>query len=384
MHDILIAGGGYAGVWAAFEAARQAEAAGRTLDIALVSRDPWLTARPRLYEHGLTQGAAQHALLPLMQAVGATLVQGEVTGIDRAARRLTLADGRVLRGRVLLLALGSRAKAPPFAGAVHGIDTWPEAEAFWAAAKAARNPRIAVIGGGFTGIELALELAGWRDAEAPGAKVLLVDRVAPASGYGGEARTVILGALDRFGIEVIEGQGVAAAHPGALDLEDGRRLAVDLAVWTGGLEASPVIGERLAVDRHLRAGDGVFAAGDVAAAPLEGGHSTVLSCQHALSTGAFAGHNAARSLLGQPLADYAPRPYVTCLDLGPAGAILTGGFERTLRMHGPEAKALKLNINRQVIAPPIAGGREALFAAAAASLSSAPRAPAVPLRSPPA
>ena len=191
-------------------------------------------------------------------------------------------------------------------GAVHGIDTWPEAEAFWAAAQAARNPRIAVIGGGFTSIELALELAGWRDAEAPGAKVLLVDRVAPASGYGGEARAVILDALARFGIEVIGGQGVAAAHPGALELEGGARIAADLAVWTGGLEASPVIGERLAVDRHLSLGEGVFAAGDVAAAPLEGGHSTVLSCQHALSTGAFASAPCMRKVRSKPPVRMAP------------------------------------------------------------------------------
>ncbi len=379
MHDILIAGGGYAGLWAAFGAARQAALSGRGLDIALVSRDPWLTARPRLYEHGLTQGEAQHALAPLLEAVGARLVQGEIAGIDRPARRLTLADGRVLEGRVLLLALGSRAKAPPFAGSVQGIDTWPEAEAFWSALKALTNPKVAVIGGGFTGIELALELAGWRDAEAPGASVLLVDRVAPASGYGGAARAVITGALRRFGIETVEGKGVAAVEPGALRLEDGSRLPADIAVWAGGLEPSAVIGERLGVDLQLRAGEGVFAAGDVASAPLPGGHSTVLSCQHALSTGAFAGHNAARHLLGEPLMDYAPRPYVTCLDLGPAGAVLTGGFERELRLQGEEAKALKRSINRQLIVPPLAGGREALFATAAAAISTAPR-PAAALR----
>lgn len=364
MHDILIAGGGYAGLWAAFGAARQADLAGRFLDIALVSRDPWLTARPRLYENGLTRGEAQHALAPLLEAVGAKLVPGEVSGIDRVARTLTLSDGRVLMGKVLLLALGSRAKAPPFAGSVHGIDTWPEAEAFWTALRRLTAPRVAVIGGGFTGIELALELAGWRDAEAPGAKVLLVDRIAPASGYSGPARDVITSALSRFGIEVVEGRGVAAVAEGALTLDDGTRLPADIAVWTGGLEPSPVIGERLAVDRQLRAGEGIFAAGDAAAAPVEDGHSTVFSCQHALSTGSFAGHNAARALIGEPLLDYAPRPYVTCLDLGPAGAVLTGGFERSLRMQGPEAKALKQSINRQLIVPPLAGGRAALLAAA--------------------
>ncbi|MDP3768765.1 MAG: NAD(P)/FAD-dependent oxidoreductase, partial [Dehalococcoidia bacterium] len=66
----------------------------------------------------------------------------------------------------------------------------------------------------------------------------------------------------------------------------------------------------------------------------------------------FAGENAARDLLGLPGVPYVQERYVTCLDLGRAGAVLTEGWERRVLQTGDEAKALKRRINTQVIYPP--------------------------------
>src|SRR5690242_6439553 len=52
MHDILIIGGGFAGVWSALGAAaarRELGAHAARLRIALLTREPYLTIRPRLY-----------------------------------------------------------------------------------------------------------------------------------------------------------------------------------------------------------------------------------------------------------------------------------------------------------------------------------------------
>ena len=156
-------------------------------------------------------------------------------------------------------------------------------------------------------------------------------------------------------------------------LGNGDTIGCDVAIWAGGLRPSALAGAieasrngdgRLRTDRKLRIAADLFAAGDVAAVPLPDGRETVMSCQHALSTGSFAGHNAVRKLLGRDLIDYAPLPYVTCLDMGPAGALLTSGFERSLKLAGPQAKPIKQNINRRIIVPPVEGGREALLAAA--------------------
>ncbi|GAA3310105.1 hypothetical protein GCM10020295_76300 [Streptomyces cinereospinus] len=44
---------------------------------------------------------------------------------------------------------------------------------------------------------------------------------------------------------------------------------------------------------------------------------------------------------------------MTCLDLGPAGAVVTSGWDRTVQTTGQEAKKLKQQINSAWIYPPV-------------------------------
>jgi NADH dehydrogenase len=46
--------------------------------------------------------------------------------------------------------------------------------------------------------------------------------------------------------------------------------------------------------------------------------------------------------------------YVTCLDLGAAGGLLTHGWNRRVVWTGADAKAVKRMINGRLIAPPAA------------------------------
>lgn len=145
-------------------------------------------------------------------------------------------------------------------------------------------------------------------------------------------------------------------------------------MWTGGLRASHLAADlragtdrlgRVPVDARLRVGTGdVFAAGDVARAMADADHPAPMSCQHAIPMGRFAGHNAAADLLGGPLLSYDQSDYVTCLDLGAAGAVFTRGWDRHVLFTGATAKRLKEQINRQDIVPPLSGLRRDLFAAA--------------------
>ena len=114
----------------------------------------------------------------------------------------------------------------------------------------------------------------------------------------------------------------------------------------------------------MRAGSAreIFVAGDAAAADGGDGCPVLQSCQHALQLGRFAGENAARDLLGLPLVDYVQPPYITCLDLGRAGAVYTRGWDRVVERTGSKAKAIKRWINTEVIYPPVDGARETLLA----------------------
>jgi NADH dehydrogenase len=110
--------------------------------------------------------------------------------------------------------------------------------------------------------------------------------------------------------------------------------------------------------------DNVFATGDVAyAATDDDGNHALMSCQHAMNLGRYAGHNVASDLLHLPAIPYTQTRYVTCLDLGPWGAVYTEGWDRAVKLTGAEAKQLKRRINTERIYPPRANRAEALAAA---------------------
>lgn len=88
-----------------------------------------------------------------------------------------------------------------------------------------------------------------------------------------------------------------------------------------------------------------------------------MSCQHAMNLGRSAGNNVAADLLGVEPIPYSQPKYVTCLDLGPWGAVYTEGWEREVKLSGAQAKALKRQINTEWIYPPAADRAEVLASA---------------------
>lgn len=97
----------------------------------------------------------------------------------------------------------------------------------------------------------------------------------------------------------------------------------------------------------------------------EVGNFAVMSCQHAIPLGRYAGNNAAAELIGVAPMIYSQPKYVTCLDLGAWGAVYTEGWERTVSppTDTAEAKQLKQQINSVWIYPPAADRATALAAA---------------------
>ncbi|MFJ9854256.1 NAD(P)/FAD-dependent oxidoreductase [Streptomyces sp. NPDC101150] len=396
MFDVLVLGGGFAGLWSAAAATRllrsrtaeRPEAADAT--VALLTPLPDLTLRPRLYQ--ADPAGFRVPLDRVLGPVGVHRIAATATGIDTERHRVgaTAADGtRIEVGyRRLILATGSAVVRPGLPGAalMHDIDTLAAAvkleDHLRALPHGPGGPgrwSAVVVGAGFTGLEIATELVGrLRAGAAPyGAenevRVTLVERAATVgAGLGEEARPVIIRALDELGVERRLGVTVTGLDAGEVRLSDGGALPARTAVWTAGMRASELTAQipaprdelgRLAVDARLRVrgvGD-VYAAGDTAAAAAEGGHPLPQSCQHATPLGKVAGHNAAADLLGLPGVDFAPDPYTTCLDLGEAGAVATAGFGRALR-RGPEGfeKELKRAINETWISPPVDDPQELL------------------------
>jgi len=383
-----VVGGGFAGFWGAVAARRVDESA----DVTVVSPLEHLVMRPRLYE--AAPETLAEPLAPLLALVEVELVVDSVTAVPADRAVVTLASGAELAYDAVVVATGSQLRVPPFlgAGACHSIDSWSDARRFDQAlaslAAADRAPVVAVIGAGFTGIELVLELADrfeahGRPPHAPAPRVVLIDRE-PVVGaeLGPGPRPAIEAALAAAGVDLRLGAGVEAVESSSVvRLAGGESVAADLVVLCTGMAASPLAAAlgapvdglgRVVVDRFLRVPgrDRVFAAGDVAAADTGDGHLALQSCQHALRLGPVAGENAARTLLGQELVPYEQPQYVTCLDLGRSGGVFTTGWEREPSMVGAEAGALKRRINTQVIYPDLSGGREGLLAQSVTSSQS--------------
>lgn len=374
--SIVVVGGGFAGFNAAAAAVR---AGGGRVDVTLVARDRWMCIRPRLYERD--PATLRTDIATPLATIGVHLIEAEALGIDGG--RLALASGSQLPFDRLIAATGSVMKRPEIIGVdnASSIDDWQSAMAFDArlsvAAARPRPPKIVIIGAGFTGLELALEMrdriaAHATAAHADAAEICLID-IAQHVGaeLGAGPRPHIIAALAAARIGVYLGRRPVAISADRILLETGESIDCDLAVVCTGLVAAPFVSTlagikdaagRCRVDQHLRAASNIFVAGDAACASPEPGRETLMSCQHALRLGRTAGENAARDILGEPLLAYAQPRYVTCLDLGRSGAVFSQGWDRIPHATGTEAKAIKTEINTRRIYP-ATGSRADILAA---------------------
>jgi NADH:ubiquinone reductase (H+-translocating) len=383
MKRLLIIGAGFAGMYAATSAARLRHLQGVSpdeLEIALISPEPFLVIRPRLYE--ANPETMKAPLTELFQATDVRYVQGKVESIDSEAGSIifTGSDGRrsTLAYDRLVLAAGStgfRPNIPGLAEQAFGVEQIDEAIELDAHIHAlakrpdskARNT-VVVAGGGFTGIETATEMPErlrailGRDADI---RVVIVERnevIAPQT--GDDPRPMIAKAIGDTGVETILGVGVTAIDEGGVTLSNGERIESATVIWTAGMRASALTTQipaardnlgRLVVDPDLRVPGvkSVFATGDTAKAVADDvGNVAPMTCQFAIRLGAFAGHNAAADLLGLPTEPYHQKTYVVCLDLGGSGAIFARGWDPQLEQIGALAKATKRQINTVWIYPP--------------------------------
>lgn len=392
---VLVLGSGFAGLWAALGAARRLNELGSEgeADITVISSQPYHDIRVRNYEADLSP--CRIPLRELLDPAGIDHVTAEVIGIDAAAATISTSDGAPYGYDRLVLAVGSRVAKPDLPGLAEfgfDVDTYDGATRLQTHLRSldAADPASAtavVVGAGLTGIETASELpAMLSDALGAGAtpRVILVDHNPHVgSDMGDSARPVIEEALAGNKIDTMTGVGVVAVDRRSVTLSDGQVIPAATLVWCAGMRANPLTAEfgvprdrlgRLPVDEYLRVEgvDGVFAAGDVAAASMDDEHLSVMSCQHGRPMGRYAGYNVVSDLLGVPMLSLRIPWYVTVLDLGPAGAVYTEGWDRKVVSRGEEAKATKRIINGERIYPPRTGDRAALLAAAAPTLQAPP------------
>jgi len=402
--EILVLGGGFAGLWAAVGAARKLDELKILSDqvrVTLVNRDAYHSIRVRNYESDLSD--VRVPLTDVLEPIGVQMVIGDVELIDPLGHAVTvIAAGvkQVLPYDRLVFALGSEVVRPSLPGlAEHAfdVDTYNGAERLDEHLQAlAKGPQstgtwtVLIVGAGLTGIEAACELPSRLKAIQKQAGINTSIRVVLAdhsehigSTMGESAGPVIAEALAALGIETRTGVRIVSIEVSGATLDSGERIDAATVIWCAGMRASPLTGMlgvpqdhfgRVAVDEHLKVKglEGVFAAGDVAAMKIDGVHDSVMSCQHGRPMGRYAGHNVACDLLELPMLPLSIDWYVTVLDLGPWGALYTNGWDRHVVARGEKAKRTKQSINCVRIYPPRSRKREEILAAAAPVVQAPP------------
>jgi 3-phenylpropionate/trans-cinnamate dioxygenase ferredoxin reductase subunit len=228
--------------------------------------------------------------------------------IDRPAHSVTLADDRTLPYDTLLLATGATPRRLPLPGAEGSrcgyLRTHDDALHIRRALKPGSH--IAILGGGFIGLELAAS------ARKRGARVTVIEALPRilTRGVPEEIARVIDARHRAEGVTLACGKGVSALRESLSNIEivlsDGEVIAADLLII--GIGAVPVtdlaqkaglaIENGIAVDGQLRTSDpDIYAAGDCCSFPLPiyGGRRVRLECwRNAQDQGALA----ARNMLG--------------------------------------------------------------------------------------
>jgi NADPH-dependent 2,4-dienoyl-CoA reductase/sulfur reductase-like enzyme len=323
---VVIVGASVAGVRTA-EALRRRGFGGR---VTLIGAEPHLPYdRPPLSKAFLTGHAAEDDLALLdrdrLDRLDLDLRLGErAAAVDVGARQVRLASGKPVPYGAVVIATGSLPRRLPTLdgwSGVHVLRTLDDALAIRAALAA--GARVAVVGGGFIGAEVA-----W-SARARGLDVAIIDPVpalmarglGPALGQVLAARHADHGVALRLGRSVARAEGAGRVE--RLVLDDGSRVDADVVVV--GIGVDPAVGwlagsglpvhDGLCCDARLRVcgTDSVYAAGDVARwpSPRYGGP---VRLEHWTNAGDSALAVAA-ALTGTP-PPFDPLPYVWSDQLG--------------------------------------------------------------------
>lgn len=235
--------------------------------------------------------------------LGITLRTGTVvTAIDLAAARLDLSDGTRLPYARLLLATGGRARRLTVPGAEHALTLRTLDDARRLRARLAPGARVACIGAGVIGLEVAAS------AHARGCAVTVIEAAPAALGraMAPEIADWIVGLHRRAGVALHFGATITAIAPDRVCCAGGPEVPADVVVAGIGMvrntelaaQAGLAVDNGILVDECGRASAaGVFAAGDVAAFrhPRLGRRLRLESWRHAQDHGIAVG----RAMAGQ-------------------------------------------------------------------------------------
>ena len=249
--DLVLVGGGHAHVHVLKSFGMRPVAGVRVTLIARDLETPYSGMLPG-YIAGLYSFAECHIdLVKLARFAGARLIHAEAVGLDRAARQVLCRDRPPIRYDLVSLDIGSTPRLTDVPGAaeyttpVKPIANFAERwQALLERAREQDRVRLAIVGGGAGGVELALS-AERRLAALLGAapEVTLVTREGLLPSHNRRVRALFARLFAERGIRVVTHNPVQRVERGRLITADNTRIAFDEALWVTEAAGAPWLAE---------------------------------------------------------------------------------------------------------------------------------------------
>ncbi|MGB5809296.1 MAG: FAD-dependent oxidoreductase, partial [Polyangiales bacterium] len=339
--SVVILGAGYAGLRAALGLAREPGVV-----VTLIDRERAPVIKTRLHE--LHESARTTAVDRLLSGTDVRFVEGRISEINRARNEVHVEDGDSLRYDYLVVALGSRASDFGIPGVrEHAVllDGAKDADQLSREVDRLKRSggRLAVVGGGPTGVEAAAEAS----RRLGRGRVTLIDadrRILQSFSLlpRAYARSVLAG----LGVRVRSRAKVVGVEPNHLVLGDGKVLPYGALLWSAGVEAHPLLAASSLAAPHQQApvddflvslvDPDVYVVGDCADA-----NQGEPSAQLAVQQGDFAARDLIYRLHGGSRTRYNPTVLGQFVSLGcdATGFLKLGRAE--VPLFGPPARAAK-------------------------------------------
>lgn len=344
---ICILGGGFGGLYTALRLSQLPFAKPQKPEIILVDRCDRFLFSPLLYEI-LTGELQTWEIAPpfeeLLKDTGIRFYQGTVAAIDINEKRVQLQDGPEITCDRLVLALGGETPLNLVSGAAkHAFPFRTISDAYRLEERLrilessqSDKIRIAVVGGGYSGVELACKLS---DRLGERGRLRLIeqsDKILQTSpDFNREAANIALEKrrvwIDlETSVDAIESDTISLVYKGQIDI-----LPVDAVLWTIGMIVSPMVRSlhlqqnirgQLIVEPTLQVVDnpGIFALGDIAECVDADGQKVPASAQVAFQQADYTAWNIWASLTDRPLLPFRYQPLGEMLTLGVDNATFAG------------------------------------------------------------
>jgi len=350
---ICILGGGFGGLYTALRLHQLIWEPGQKPEITLIDRQTNFLFTPLLYE--LITGEMQSweiapPFAELLKGTDIRFVQGSVKQVaadadlsQQVQKSVTLEDGTEIPYDRLVLALGCETPSDLVPGTTENAipfrsldDAYRlDAKLRILEASAIERIRIAIVGAGYTGVEVACKLA---DRLKERGRIRLIqsrDTILPnAKEFN---RNAALKALERRGIWVDIETNISEITPDSIGLTYKDKtdiIPVEIVMWTVGNQVSPAINHfglplnaqgKITVSDTLQVTDNpeIFALGDAAAILNTDGQIIPTTAQVAFQQSDFVAWNVWSSLTARPLLPFRYTDLGEMMILGDDNAVLS-------------------------------------------------------------